>query len=189
MSYDLSCNAFFLRSCAMPLNTLGWRHPRRLCFFSPENSKLCLLYAGYRIFRGYKELCNAAERLPDVTHVVFVVHGVGGIMDESTIGRNAAFLRLENPSEIVCTHLLGFIKRFRKFPRNFNRVIARDAVFEPCANISPHPPPLCSYMIHFKFHKFTVLFPKINSWTACKLYAAPAYYYAVSLSKMLDCML
>jgi len=50
---------------------------------------------GYRIFRGYKELCNAAERLPDVTHVVFVVHGVGGIMDESTIGRNAAFLRSE----------------------------------------------------------------------------------------------
>jgi hypothetical protein len=52
-----------------------------------------ILTLGYRIFRGYKELCNAAERLPDVTHVVFVVHGVGGIMDESTIGRNAAFLR------------------------------------------------------------------------------------------------
>jgi hypothetical protein len=51
------------------------------------------MFLGYRIFRGYKELCNAAERLPDVTHVVFVVHGVGGIMDESTIGRNAAFLR------------------------------------------------------------------------------------------------
>ena len=138
MSYDLSCNAFFKELCNAAEHT--WlSHPRRLCFFSPENSKLCLLYAGYRIFRGYKELCNAAERLPDVTHVVFVVHGVGGNMDESTIGRNAAFL--------------------------------------------------LQYMIHFKFHKFTVLFPKINSWTACKLYAAPAYYYAVSLSKMLDCML
>ena len=48
---------------------------------------------GYRIFRGYKELCNAAERLPDVSHIVFVVHGVGGIMDESTICRNASVLR------------------------------------------------------------------------------------------------
>ena len=49
--------------------------------------------SGYRIFRGYKEPCNAAERLPDVSHIVFVVHGVGGIMDESTIGRNASMLR------------------------------------------------------------------------------------------------
>jgi len=51
--------------------------------------------SGYRIFRGYKEPCNAAERLPDVSHIVFVVHGVGGIMDESTIGRNATMLRNE----------------------------------------------------------------------------------------------
>merc|ERR1719384_361424 len=56
--------------------------------------------AGYRIFRGYKELCNAADRLPDVTHAVFVVHGVGGVMDDSTIGRNAALLR-DNVSHIL----------------------------------------------------------------------------------------
>jgi len=56
--------------------------------------------AGYRIFRGFKEVCNAAERLPDVSHVVFVVHGVGGVMDEGTIGRNASAMR-ENVSHIL----------------------------------------------------------------------------------------
>ena len=61
---------------------------------------LNFLNSGYRIFRGYKELCNAADRLPDVTHAVFVVHGVGGVMDDSTIGRNAAFLR-DNVSHIL----------------------------------------------------------------------------------------
>lgn len=59
-----------------------------------------LIISGYRIFRGYKELCNAADRLPDVNHIVFVVHGVGGVMDESTIGRNAAHLR-DNVSHIL----------------------------------------------------------------------------------------
>ena len=47
-----------------------------------------------------QEVCNAAERLPDVTHAVFVVHGVGGVMDEGTIGRNATVLR-ENVSHIL----------------------------------------------------------------------------------------
>ena len=61
---------------------------------------LTFVVAGYRIFRGYKELCNAADRLPDVTHAVFVVHGVGGVMDESTIGRHAAQLR-DNVSHIL----------------------------------------------------------------------------------------
>jgi len=56
--------------------------------------------AGYRIFRGYKEVCNAADRLPDVTHAVFIVHGVGGVMDEGTIGRNATIMR-ENVSHIL----------------------------------------------------------------------------------------
>ena len=58
------------------------------------------MISGYRIFRGYKELCNAADRLPDVTHAVFVVHGVGGVMDEGTIGRNAALMR-DNVSHIL----------------------------------------------------------------------------------------
>ena len=58
------------------------------------------LLAGYRIFRGYKEVCNAADRLPDVTHTVFIVHGVGGIMDEGTIGRNATIMR-DNVSHIL----------------------------------------------------------------------------------------
>ena len=59
-----------------------------------------LIIPGYRIFRGYKELCNAADRLPDVTHAVFVVHGVGGVMDEGTIGRNATLMR-DNVSHIL----------------------------------------------------------------------------------------
>ncbi len=51
----------------MPM-TLFWRWPPWSLF------SIILLFLGYRIFRGYKELCNAAERLPDVTHVIFVLN-------------------------------------------------------------------------------------------------------------------
>jgi hypothetical protein len=30
----------------------------------------------------------AADRLPDITHIVFVVHGVGQVIDDTTIIRN-----------------------------------------------------------------------------------------------------
>ena len=71
-----------------------------LKFGFAEATSLELLISGYRIFRGYKELCNAADRLPDVNHIVFVVHGVGGVMDESTIGRHASSLR-DNVTHIL----------------------------------------------------------------------------------------
>ena len=35
-----------------------------------------------------------------MTHAVFVVHGVGGVMDEGTIGRNATLMR-DNVSHIL----------------------------------------------------------------------------------------
>jgi hypothetical protein len=48
--------------------TPSWRWPASSLF------SIILMFLGYQIFRGYKELCNAAERLPDVTHVVFVLN-------------------------------------------------------------------------------------------------------------------
>ena len=56
-------------------------------------SKLCVTYKTFTC-----RLQNL-QRLPDVTHAVFIVHGVGGIMDEGTIGRNATIMR-DNVSHI-----------------------------------------------------------------------------------------
>ncbi len=48
--------------------TTSWRLPASSLF------SIVILFLGYRIFGGYKELCNAAERLPDVAHMVFVLN-------------------------------------------------------------------------------------------------------------------
>ena len=95
-----------------------------------RNGECCIIniFGTYVQFFGgcviFSQVCNAAERLPDVSHVVFVVHGVsssiiiinviiliivsnhhnddqvGGVMDEGTIGRNASAMR-ENVSHIL----------------------------------------------------------------------------------------
>ena len=68
---------------------------------------LNFLISGYRIFRGYKELCNAADRLPDVNHIVFVVHGVGQVIDDTTIIRNTNIMR-DNVQSLLSKHCPHF---------------------------------------------------------------------------------
>jgi hypothetical protein len=46
------------KSCAMPLNAF-------LTSLMSSLVSTILMFLGYRIFRGYKSSCNAAERLPD----------------------------------------------------------------------------------------------------------------------------
>ena len=52
-----------------------------------------IIIAGERLFRGYKELCSHTDRLCDITHLVFVVHGVGQVVDDTTILRNTNLMR------------------------------------------------------------------------------------------------
>ena len=58
---------------------------------------------GERLFRGYKELCAHTDRLADITHVIFVVHGVGQVVDDSSIIRNTNIMR-DNVSQIMAKH-------------------------------------------------------------------------------------
>ncbi|TRY71739.1 hypothetical protein TCAL_08151 [Tigriopus californicus] len=64
---------------------------------------------GYRLFRGYKELCQHQDRLPDITHIVFVVHGVGQVVDDTTIIRNTNIMR-DNVNSIQNKHFAKQVK-------------------------------------------------------------------------------
>lgn len=43
---------------------------------------------GYRLYRGYKTPASLDDRPVDVTHLVFVIHGIGQKMDKDRIIRN-----------------------------------------------------------------------------------------------------
>lgn len=43
---------------------------------------------GYRLRRGYKNAASLSEKPPDITHVVFVIHGIGQKIDRERIIRN-----------------------------------------------------------------------------------------------------
>ena len=47
------------------------------------------------------------DRLPDITHIVFVVHGVGQVVDDTTIIRNTNIMR-DNVQSILNKHFEGF---------------------------------------------------------------------------------
>ena len=55
---------------------------------------------GERLFRGYKELCAHTDRLAEISHVIFVVHGVGQVVDDSSIIRNTNIMR-DNMSQTL----------------------------------------------------------------------------------------
>ncbi|XP_034235405.1 phospholipase DDHD1-like [Thrips palmi] len=48
---------------------------------------------GYRLCRGYKTLASLDDRPVDVTHLVFVIHGIGQKMDKDRIIRNTCTFR------------------------------------------------------------------------------------------------
>ena len=52
---------------------------------------------------------NKTDRLPDITHIVFVVHGVGQVVDDTTIIRNTNLMR-DNVQGLMAKHFPGFQK-------------------------------------------------------------------------------
>jgi len=48
------------------------------------------LATGYRLCRGYKVHATENDRPVDVTHLVFVIHGIGQKMDTGRIIRNTS---------------------------------------------------------------------------------------------------
>lgn len=62
---------------------------------------------GERLFRGYRELCQHTDRLADISHIVFVVHGVGQVVDDTTIIRNTNIMR-DNIASIMAKHFPRF---------------------------------------------------------------------------------
>jgi cellobiose-specific phosphotransferase system component IIC len=49
-----------------------------------------LVATGYRLCRGYKLDATETDRPVDVTHLVFVIHGIGQKMDTGRIIRNTS---------------------------------------------------------------------------------------------------
>ncbi|XP_071789031.1 phospholipase DDHD1-like [Asterias amurensis] len=49
--------------------------------------------SGYRIIRGYHEESSLDDKPPPISHLVFVVHGIGQIMDRQNIIKNCTDLR------------------------------------------------------------------------------------------------
>ena len=48
-----------------------------------------------------------SDRLPDITHIVFVVHGVGQVIDDTTIIRNTNIMR-DNVQSLLAKHCPHF---------------------------------------------------------------------------------
>ena len=48
-----------------------------------------------------------SDRLPDITHIVFVVHGVGQVIDDTTIIRNTNIMR-DNVQSLLTKHCPHF---------------------------------------------------------------------------------
>ena len=48
-----------------------------------------------------------SDRLPDITHIVFVVHGVGQVIDDTTIIRNTNIMR-DNVQSLLSKHCPHF---------------------------------------------------------------------------------
>jgi phospholipase DDHD1 len=71
---------------------------------------------GERLFRGYKELCAHTDRLADISHIVFVVHGVGQVNDDTTIIRNTNIMR-DNLSQILAKQFPRFQVNIKSLPR------------------------------------------------------------------------
>ncbi|KAF2365050.1 DDHD domain [Trinorchestia longiramus] len=55
--------------------------------------KLGFQKTGYKVHRGYSCDACASDKLPDITHLVFVIHGIGQKMDTGRIIRNSTSLR------------------------------------------------------------------------------------------------
>lgn len=60
------------------------------------------LAAGYKLIRSYKTDANEKDKLNDITHLVFLVHGIGHKIDNKKI--------IKNTSQYVYLTILHTIK-------------------------------------------------------------------------------
>ena len=77
-------------------------------------------FSGYRIFRGYKELCNAADKLPDVNHIVFVV----SISIKRRLG------------DSLVTGIIDFSVRFMEWAESWMRILSEE--MRHCSETTSH---------------------------------------------------
>ena len=66
--------------------------------------KLGFQKTGYKIHRGYSEDACATDKPPDISHIVFVIHGIGQKMDTGRIIKNSTSLR-ENVNNMKSRYL------------------------------------------------------------------------------------
>ena len=52
-------------------------------------------------------MCSHTDRLAEISHIVFVVHGVGQVVDDTTIIRNTNIMR-DNMTQILAKHFPKF---------------------------------------------------------------------------------
>jgi len=51
---------------------------------------MIFLAAGYKLIRSYKTDANEKDKLNDITHLVFLIHGIGHKIDNKKIIKNTS---------------------------------------------------------------------------------------------------
>lgn len=92
-----------LHTLSFPEFHVDWYSPTDVYLYSEATpSKLVRSFTqklgfqkstGYRLFRGYREHATQTDRPVDITHLVFVIHGIGQKMDTGRIIRNTSSFR------------------------------------------------------------------------------------------------
>ncbi|CAL4069820.1 unnamed protein product, partial [Meganyctiphanes norvegica] len=91
-----------VHSLSLPEGHVDWFNAAEV-YLSPDvtssrlmrsvGKKLGFQKTGYKLHRGYSLEATADDKPPDITHLVFVIHGIGQKMDTGRIIRNAIGLR------------------------------------------------------------------------------------------------
>lgn len=94
--------------------------------------------SGYKLQRGYYVDATLEDRQPDITHLVFVVHGIGQKMDIEKIIRNCASLRKCSTwlKEKYFPHLNETNERSEFFPVEWRSSLKLDG--DTVDSITPH---------------------------------------------------
>lgn len=91
-----------IHNLQLPNFHVDWNSPREVFLFSEAtSSKLMRSFtqrfgfqkSGYRLHRGYSEEATPLDKPTDITHLVFVIHGIGQKGEVSKIIRNCSKLR------------------------------------------------------------------------------------------------
>ncbi|CAL8079080.1 unnamed protein product [Calicophoron daubneyi] len=77
---------------------VDWYEPDEVYLYQDSTAvyiqqKLGIQKVGTRLYRGYNQEAKQDDRLPDITHLCFVIHGIGQKMGTTPIQRSCADLR------------------------------------------------------------------------------------------------